>query len=120
VRFNCSHCSKTWSADQPPPPPFSPPLPSFTLYPFISYSRRRLYFSSLSHTHTTLQIPFVPSNPWEFVRDLLLSASFIDSLTFVGISVVESSDQGIALFPHVFNQSHTVLDYLVYLFKDTM
>jgi hypothetical protein len=34
--------------------------------------------------------------------------------------VVESSDRGIALFSHVLTRSNTVLDYLVYLFKDTM
>jgi hypothetical protein len=34
--------------------------------------------------------------------------------------VVESSDRGIALFSHVFTRSNTVLDYLVYLFKDIM
>jgi hypothetical protein len=68
--FYCARCSKTsWTGfgqpDQPPPPLFSPSLPSFSLYPFTCYSRRRLHFSlSPSLSHTTLQIPFEPSNPW--------------------------------------------------------
>jgi hypothetical protein len=127
--FYCSRCSKTgwtgWTgfgpADQPPPPPFSPPLPSFTLYPFICYCRRRLHFSSL-FLSLTPHSKSLSSHQilGEFVGDLFLSASSINSFLFIGISVVESSDRGIALFPHVFTQSNTVLDHLVYIFKDTM
>jgi hypothetical protein len=113
--------NRFWSADQPPPPPFSPPLPSFTLYPFICYCRRRLHFSSLflsltPHSKSLSSHQILE----EFVGDLFFSTSSINSFLFVGISVVESSDRGIALFPHVFTRSNTVLDYLVYLFKDTM
>jgi hypothetical protein len=94
--------NRFWSADQPPPPPFSP-LPSFTLYPFISYCRRRLHFSSLSHTLTPHSKSLSSHQILrEFVGDLFLSASSINSLLLVGISVVELSYRGIALFPHVF------------------
>jgi hypothetical protein len=40
---------------------------------------------------------------------LFLSASSINSLTLVGISVVQSSDQGITLFPLVFTRPHSFL-----------
>jgi hypothetical protein len=76
---------------------------------------------SLSHTLTPhSKSPSSHQILEEFIGDLFLSASSINSFPFVGISVVESSDRGIALFSHVFTRSNTVLDCLVYLFKDTM
>jgi hypothetical protein len=131
--FYCSRCSKTgWTGfrtgwtdfgqpDQPPPPLFSPPLPSFTLYPFICYCRRRLHFFSLPLSLTPHSKSLSSHQILEeFVGDLFLLASSINSFLFVGISVVESPHRGIVLFPHFFTRSNTVLDYLVYLFKDTM
>jgi hypothetical protein len=56
----------------------------------------------------------------ESVGDVIPLDSSIISFLFVGIFVVESTDRGIVLFPHFFTRSNTVLDYLVYLFKDIL
>jgi hypothetical protein len=107
------------SADQPTPPPFSPPLPPFTSYPFISSSRRCLLFSSLPLTFTTNQSPFVPSNPWEFVGRFV-PLDFLHQLphfrwNFCG-SIFRSRHY---LISSSFYSISPVLDYLVYRFKDT-
>jgi hypothetical protein len=113
--------NRFWSADQPPPPLFSPPLPSFSPYPFICYCHRRLHFFSLPLSLTPHSISLSSHQILEeFVGDLFPSTSSINFFLFVGISVVESSDRGIVLFPIFLTRSNTVLDYFVYLFKDTV
>jgi hypothetical protein len=108
------------SVDQPTPPLFLLPFPPFTSYPFTSSNRRAYVFSSLflslsPQTKTHLCHQTLGS----FVGDSFISASSIISLTFVGFSVIQSSDRGITLFHLVFYSILLVLDYLVYRFKDT-
>jgi hypothetical protein len=95
------------------------PLSLFTLslvtaadaFIFLSLPRSPTPHSKSLSSHQILE---------ELVGDLFPSASSINSFLFVGISVVESTDRGIVLFPHFLTRSNTVLDYLVYLFKDTV
>jgi hypothetical protein len=110
--------NRFWSADQRPPPPFSPPLPSFSLYPFICYCRRRLHFFSLPLSLTTLQISL---KAIKSLRSLLETCSSrpppstpSSLLGFLWLN------RQIEILPYFLFLSNTVLDYLVYLFKDTM
>jgi hypothetical protein len=105
-----------WSADQPPLPPFSPPLSSFSLYPSICYCRRHLHFFSPSLTHITLQIPF---RAIKSLRSLLETCSSrpppstpSSSLGFLWLN------RQIEVLPYFlfFLRSNTVLDYL-YIFS---